>query len=153
MKKITIALSLLLSGLVTHAQTRDEQFFWNNKLVDACAILFTFVLIVFFVLALFKRVFDYRLKNKVIDKQVTEGMALSVLGSIEPKEGKFVNVKWFAILGGIGAGLLIVDYTKPLGIHSIAIMFLSIAFSFLGYHLFVSWQLKNHGNSNRIKPD
>ncbi|RYY61323.1 MAG: hypothetical protein EOO05_06825 [Chitinophagaceae bacterium] len=145
MKRILLASAVLLSTFVSQAQdlASGDRRIYDPRFLDAFGILFTFVLIVFFVLAIFKRVFDYRLKNKVIDKQVTEGMAMSVLGSAEPKEGRFINVKWFAILGGIGAGLLIVHYTQPLGIHSLAIMFLSISFSFLGYHLFLSRQNKS----------
>ena len=45
--------------------------------------------------------------------------------------------KWFAMLAGTGVGLTLVNYTMPLGVHSIAIMSFSIAASFLGYYLFI----------------
>ena len=145
MKKTAILFLLILVSVFANAQDLyRDQFYLTQKVIEIVAVIFTFVLIVFFILALLKRVFDYRLKNKVIDKQVTEGMALSVLGSSEPKEIRFINIKWFAILAGIGAGLLIVNYTQPLGIHSLAIMFLSISASFLGYHLFLTMQGKKN---------
>jgi hypothetical protein len=37
----------------------------------------------------------------------------------------------------LGAGLMIVNYTQPLGIHSLAIMAFSISLSFLGYYFFI----------------
>jgi len=132
---------MILFGVLSKAQGPGQVEY--QKTVEIVAVISTFIMVLLFILALFKRIFDHRLKNKVIDKQVTENMALSILGDHIGKEGRFVNVKWFAILAGIGAGLLIVDYTRPLGIHSLAIMFLSIAFSFLGYHLFLSMQNKN----------
>jgi hypothetical protein len=41
------------------------------------------------------------------------------------------------MLAGTGVGLTLVNYTMPLGVHSIAIMSFSIAASFLGYYLFI----------------
>ena len=54
-----------------------------------------------------------------------------------PKEDRNINIKWFAILTGIGMGLTIINYTLPLGIHPLAIIAFSIAASFLGYFLFL----------------
>ncbi len=134
---------MILVATVANAQDDGRQPI-DYHLFEICATVASFVLMAFFILALIKRILDYRLKNKVIDKQVTEGMALSVLGESNLQEGRFLNVKWFALLSGIGIGLLIVKFTQPLGIHSFAIMFLSIAASFLGYHLFLSSQGKKN---------
>jgi len=41
------------------------------------------------------------------------------------------------VLTCIGIGLLIIDATLPLGIHSVAIMAFSIALSFLGYFMYI----------------
>ena len=57
-------------------------------------------------------------------------------------EEKHINIKWFAILAGLGIGLLLVYYTKPLDIHSLAIMAFSISLSFLGYYFFVKQATK-----------
>ena len=79
---------------------------------------------------------DYRLKNKIIDKGISEELASSLL-HVDPNESKNINIKWFAILAGIGTALTIIYYTLPLGIHSLAIMAFCIAASFLGYYFFL----------------
>jgi len=145
MKKISIALSLVFLCSIANAQDVRYQEF-DHHVTEIVATVFSFVLVAFFILAVIKRILDYRLKNKVIDKQVTEGMAMSVLGSSDLGESRFLNVKWFAILFGIGVGLLVVKYTQPLGIHSLAIMFLSISLSFLGYHFFLARNRENEKN-------
>lgn len=109
----------------------------ESRTIEIIAIIAVCVLIVYFSLAILNRVLDYRLKNKVIDKQVTENMALNVLGTHE-KDQRYINVKWFALLAGTGVGLLLVHVTMPIGHHSMAIMFLSIAAGFLGYHMFLT---------------
>jgi len=62
---------------------------------------------------------------------------ISSLLQTKTGEDRNINIKWFAILAGIGAGLMIVNYTMPLGFHSIAIMAFSISLSFLGYYFFL----------------
>ena len=83
-----------------------------------------------------KKIFEYRLKNKIVDKGISENIAQSILETKSNNEAKYVNVKWFAILAGLGMGLIGVNYTQPLGFHSLAIMAFSISLSFLGYYLF-----------------
>ncbi|RYY57400.1 MAG: hypothetical protein EOO09_02790 [Chitinophagaceae bacterium] len=142
MKKITLSFSLLLLSIAGFSQDQyDERMHMQSKHIEIVAMIGCFVLVVYFVLALLNRILDHRLRNKVIDRQVTENMALNILGTHE-QDQRFINVKWFAILAGIGIGLLVVNYTQPYGLHSLAIMFLSIAASFLGYHLFLTAQRK-----------
>ena len=83
-----------------------------------------------------KRILDHRIKNKILDRGITDNVAMSILQT-NPNENRNINIKWFAILTGIGAGLSLVNFTRPLGIHSLAIMTFSIAVSFLGYYYFL----------------
>ncbi|HKC37674.1 MAG TPA: hypothetical protein VKB95_16470, partial [Chitinophagaceae bacterium] len=71
------------------------------------------------------------------DKGISENIAHSILETKTTEDNKYANVKWFAILAGIGMGLTGVNYTQPLGFHSLAIMAFSISLSFLGYYLFI----------------
>jgi hypothetical protein len=89
-----------------------------------------------FILTVAKRIMDYRLKNKIIEKGIPENIISSILQT-NPKEDRNLNIKWFAILSGLGIGLIIVNYTQPLGIHSLAIMAISISTSFLGYFFYL----------------
>jgi len=91
----------------------------------------------YFFLAIIKRIFEHRLKNKIIDKGIPENVAQSILEAKASEDSKHANIKWFAILAGLGIGLTGVNYTQPLGFHSLAIMAFSISLSFLGYYLFI----------------
>jgi len=90
----------------------------------------------YFIINIMKRIFEHRLKNKIVDKGISENIAQSILATQKPEDNRYANVKWFAILAGIGLGLTGVNYTQPLGFHSLAIMAFSISLSFLGYYLF-----------------
>jgi hypothetical protein len=89
-----------------------------------------------------KRIFEHRLKNKIVDKGISENIAHSILETKATEDNKYANVKWFAILAGIGLGLTGVNYTQPLGFHSLAIMAFSISLSFLGYYFFIRYSEK-----------
>jgi hypothetical protein len=93
-------------------------------------------LFMWFVLTIIKQIMNYRLKNKVIEKAIPEQIVTSLFET-DGKEHKNANIKWFAILTGIGVGLTIVYYTLPLGIHSLAIIAFCMAASFLSYFIFL----------------
>lgn len=107
----------------------------NMEVFNVCATIVAFILVMVFVLTVLKRVLEYRLKNKIADKGISENIASSILQTT--KDDGSPNIKWFLILTCLGIGLTIINYTLPLGIHSLAIMSFSIAVSFLGYHIFL----------------
>lgn len=108
----------------------------DKEIFNICASIFVVGLFMIFILAILKRMMDFRLKNKILEKGIPENVALSILQT-NPKDDRNINIKWFAILTGVGAGLTIIYYTLPLGIHSLAIMSFCIAASFLGYFFFL----------------
>jgi hypothetical protein len=133
MKKIITTAIATLGIVIAKAQGNngmDEEFF------QVCAVIFVMLSIMAFILAIIKKIIDYRLKNKIIDKGISENIASSILQTT-PHEGTNTNIKWFAISAGLGAGLMIVNYTQPLGFHSLAVMAFSISLSFLGYYFFI----------------
>jgi hypothetical protein len=89
-----------------------------------------------FILTIMKRIVDFRLKSKIVEKGIPENIVSSILQT-NPKEDRNINIKWFAILAGLGAAFVIIKFTLPLGIHSLAIMAFCIAASFLGYFFFI----------------
>jgi len=107
----------------------------NSEIFEVCATIFVVGLFMLFILTVMKQIFEHRLKNKILDKGMSENIATSIL-STHGNENKNTNIKWFAILAGIGIGLTGVNYTQPLGFHSLAIMAFSISLSFLGYYFF-----------------
>jgi drug/metabolite transporter (DMT)-like permease len=107
----------------------------NTEIFEICATIFVVGLFMLFILTVLKQIFEHRLKNKIVDKGISENIANSIL-STHSNENKNSNIKWFAILAGLGLGLTGVNYTQPLGFHSLAIMAFSISLSFLGYYFF-----------------
>ena len=134
MKKILITTSALAITFAANAQpnttiNQRDIFEVTASLIMASVAMFT-------ILNIIKRYMDFRLKNKIIDKGVSETVVASIL-RVNPNETRNSNIKWFLILLGIGTALTIIYYTLPLGIHSLAIMAFSIATSFLAYYFFL----------------
>ena len=133
MKKIITTLIALQILFTANAQGNVQM---DEDVVRTLSIIAVLLSFMFFILAVLKKIFDYRLKNKIVEKGVTENIASSILQN-STTDNKHINIKWFALLAGIGTGLMIVNYTQPLGFHSLAIMAFSISLSFLGYYFFI----------------
>ena len=135
MKKIiTIIAAGILSFSVNAQGDLDLEF--RPEVFRSVAAIFVVGMFMYFIINIMKRIFEHRLKNKIVDKGISENIAQSILASQTTEDNKYANVKWFAILAGIGIGLTGVNYTQPLGFHSLAIMAFSISLSFLGYYFF-----------------
>lgn len=129
------AISCTVNAQVTTASAVGEDVF------NIVASIFTLALVMIFFLAIMKRVLDHRIKKKIIEKGIPESIASAVLQT-NIKEDRNSNIKWFAVLTGIGLALTIIHNTLPLGIHSLAIMSFCIAGSFLGYFFFSKYSEK-----------
>jgi len=137
MKKIVILAIATLSTFAVNAQDhiiQNTEF--RPEVFRVVATIFVVALFMLFILTIMKRIFEYRLKNKIVEKGIPENVVSSILQT-KSSEDRNINIKWFALLAGIGAGLAIVNYTLPLGFHSLAIMAFSISISFLGYYFFL----------------
>ena len=108
----------------------------NEEVFRAIAVIFVMLALMVFIIFVLQRIFDYRLKNKIIEKGIAENIASSILQN-DNRDNKDVNIKWTSLLAGLAIGLTLVNYTRPLGIHSLAIMSFCIALSFLGYFLYL----------------
>jgi len=133
-KAITIIAAGFVSFSVNAQGDLDMEF--RPEVFRSVAAIFVVGMFMYFIINIMKRIFEHRLKNKIVDKGISENIAQSILASQTTEDNKYANVKWFAILAGIGLGLTGVNYTQPLGFHSLAIMAFSISLSFLGYYLF-----------------
>lgn len=140
MKKLV---SLVTIGAIPNlANAQSGKFLYiNMEIFRACTILFLIGMFMLFILTIMRYIMDHRLKNKIVEKGVPDHIATSILQT-DPKGNRNANIKWFAILTGLGVGLTIVYYTLPLDIHSLAIMAFCIGASFLGYFLFLKYTEK-----------
>jgi hypothetical protein len=135
MKKTISIAAVILTPFILNAQNTKAPDTYN-PIFNTCAIIFVIGLFMIFFLTVFKKVMEYRLKNKIVERGIPENVASSILQT-NPKEDRNTNIKWAAILAGLGAGFTIIYYTLPLGIHSLAIMAFSVAASFLSYFFFL----------------
>lgn len=139
MKKIFSFIALTLSSIAVSAQdqqTKLIQGYYMTEVFRTVSIIITIMIFMIFVITLLKMFFDNRLKHKIVDKGIQESVAASLLQTT-PKNDQQSTIKWACLLGGLGAGLFIVNYTQPLGIHSIGIMALSLSVSFLAYYFII----------------
>jgi purine-cytosine permease-like protein len=139
MKKIMSLVAIIATPALAFAQNPGDEM--EREMFKTSSIIFLFALIMLFVFLILKHFLDYRIKHKILDKEIPENVVASIL-QITPKENGNANIRWFSILMGLGVGLTIVYYTMPLGIHSMAIMMFCIAASFLGYFLFLKYSNK-----------
>ncbi len=137
MKKILALIPMSLVSYVAIAQDGNRYIMrYNEEVFQVCAAILVVGMFMLFIINIIKRIFEHRLKNKIVDKGISENIAHSILDTGTTEDNKNANIKWFSILAGIGIGLIGVNYTQPLSFHSLAIMAFSISLSFLGYYFF-----------------
>lgn len=140
MKKPFLTIIAIASTFAATAQN-DSITTMDKDIQVLIGMLVVIALISFTILTIIKRWMEYRLKNKLIDNGLSENIINSILQD-GTNRNKNSNIKWFAILAGVGTALTIINYTLPLGIHSIAIMTFSVSASFLGYFFFLKYSDK-----------
>ncbi len=146
MKKIFLTFTAVSASLFSMAQEKIDSNLLHQPNKDTVssqdaipfAVLGLFLLIGYFILKAVKLFFDTRLKNKIIDKGVSEQLAVSILQN-NSDDNKTEAIKWFFLLSGIGLGLFIISKQPVLSIDSAAIMAFSLAASFMGYYLYLRY--------------
>jgi hypothetical protein len=83
-----------------------------------------------FILTVIRTFLDHKLKNKMLDKGISETLVASFLQK-DSDNAKHTSMKWVFILIASGIGLFITNQYLPLGLHSIGVMAISIAVGFL----------------------
>jgi len=139
MKKSIIIIATILVSVAANAQDnfdplKDRQFIFDS--VNICAVLLVIYLLSGFILRIVKQSLDYKLKNKMLDKQTGEPVIAQLLQPESNKESRRYLLQWFFILTAIGIGFTAMKLSGPFGLHSLAIMAFSIAAGFGGYYYF-----------------
>ena len=111
MKKVLTITMAFLGVIAVNAQEgyRFTENGMNGEVFRVCATIFVVLAFMVFILAILKRILEYRLKNKIVDKGIPENIVSSILQKDTGENGN-MNIKWFAILAGLGIGLTIVNY-------------------------------------------
>jgi hypothetical protein len=145
MRKITI----IFGGCLT---TITNTFAQNNKPITGATsnveplapesitqIVFPILFIsflIFMLSSLVKYFLDVRLKNKLIDRGMSEQL-LAYLSSKNGQEKQNETIKLAILFCGIGTGLTMIYFTAPVHIHSLAIMAFSLGVSYLAYFFYL----------------
>lgn len=138
MKKLIFLVAIVFIPALSNAQNPykfTDGSSVTRGLIDIPAMILVLYLVIMLIINIIRTIMDHRLKSKMIDKGVSENIVMQFL---QPRNQDVKNqsIKWFLILTGIGAGLTMINFSLPIGIHSIAIMSFSIAASFFGYYYF-----------------
>ncbi|MDP4148184.1 MAG: hypothetical protein Q8927_11295 [Bacteroidota bacterium] len=138
MKKLLSTSAVLMISLGAFAQ-EDKEPLVNRQLIfdilNITAVVGIIYLLSNWILQIMKTNLDYRLKNKIIEKETAENIVSQLVQPARRDEGNGRTIlQWFFILAGIGVGFTLVDFTQPFGLHSLAIMAFSIAAGFAGFY-------------------
>jgi hypothetical protein len=144
MKKAIIAAAILTSTFVANAQDKQEPLIDRELVFDVvhiCAVVLIIYLVSSFILQLIRQNLDYRLKSKIIEKQTDENVVAQLVPADKTNPVNSI-LQWFCTLMGVAIGFLIMTFTQPFGLHSLAIMAFSVAAG-LGIYYFFTRRNKN----------
>jgi hypothetical protein len=148
MKKLLTTGGILCMAFAVQAQSpenfnplTDRQFYFDT--LNIIGILSGLYIISSFIQRLFKQYYGYRIKNRMLDKGTEENIVKELLQP-EKKDNKDYVLQWFCMLASIGAGIFLVSWIRPFGLHSLAILAFSIAAGFGAYFYFSRQTEKMH---------
>jgi len=132
---IPIASAFAQNQSITTQSGVNEPLLSESKTEIIMPILFISFLIVMLI-SLVKYFLDFRLKNKLIDRGMSEQLS-AYLSNKNDQEKKDEVIKLAILFCGIGLGLLITYFSAPIDIHSLAIMSFSLGISYLAYFFYL----------------
>lgn len=92
--------------------------------------------LIFMLVTLIKHFLEFRLKNKLIDRGMSEQLSAYLLEK-NAQEKQHESAKLAILFCGIGGGLTITYLTTPINIHSLAIMAFSLGLSYSAYFFYL----------------
>src|SRR5277367_1624199 len=139
MKKAFIIAAALCGSLAAYAEDKPEPLINRDfifDLIHIIAVLLVIYLISAFILQLVRSNFDFRLKSKILERQTEENIVGQL---VQPDRVNPLNtiLQWICALAGVGVGFMLIEFTEPFGLHSLAIMAFSVAAGLGLYYYFV----------------
>jgi hypothetical protein len=144
MKKALFVLVALSGSIAAYAEDKPEPLINREfifDLIHIIAMLLVIYLISSFIIQLERSNFDFRLKSKIMERQTQDPIVNQLVQPDKPNPYNLI-LQWVCAIAGVGVGFLIVDATEPYGLHSLAIMALSVAAGLIVYY-FVAKRPKN----------
>lgn len=140
MKKLLLSLLVVATSLAANAQENSFEPFKDRQFLFDCLNISSIILVIYllsnFILRLVKNWLEHKLKNRIIDKETPEPIVVQILQPESRTERRNFLLQWFFILAAIGIGFMIMNLSRPFGLHSLAIMALSVAAGFGAYYYF-----------------
>jgi hypothetical protein len=139
MKKTLTTAAILCFSIAAQAQDNNFDPFKDRQLyfdiLNICGILAVIYLISSFIMLVLKQHYNYRIKNRMLDKGTEENIVRQLLPPDKNDNRNYI-LQWFCMLAAIGAGLILVSLIRPFGLHSLAILAFSLAAGFGAYYYF-----------------
>ncbi len=107
----------------------------NSESIEIFMPIFAITLVAILVVQITRIILESKLKNKIIDRGISEQLASAILGN-SAADKKNDSIKWAFLLIGLSGGLIVSYNTMPLHIHSIAIITFSLGLSYLFYYFY-----------------
>ena len=139
MKKALFIFVALSASIAAYAEDKPEPLINREfifDLIHIIAMLLVIYLISSFILQLVRSNFDFRLKSKIVERQTEENIVGHL---VQPDKTSPLNtvMQWICALAGVGVGFMFIEFTRPFGLHSLAIMAFSVAGGLGLYYYFV----------------
>lgn len=143
MKKLLTSMIMLLATVQVFAQNKPTDT--KPDLVAPAAIepisqillpILFISFLVFMLISLVKYFLEFRLKNKLIHRGMSEQLSAYLFDNNDQEKQNEV-VKLAILFCGIGLGLTMVYLTAPIHVHSLAIMAFSLGLSYLAYFFYL----------------
>ena len=141
MKKLFTSIIGFASSTIVLAQDASPEtpptLTGHDSIIQVILPLFAIGLVVTLIILLTRNILDFRLRNKIIDRGISEQLARSLLEK-SSEDKKEDSIKWAFLLLGLGGGFTLSYYSMPLDIHSLAIVAFSLGLSYLAYFFYLN---------------
>lgn len=143
MKKVVVFAAAICGSVVAYAEDKPEPLINRDFIFDfihIIAVILVIYLISSFILQLLRSNFDFRLKSKILERQADENIVAQL---IRPDRVNPLNtvLQWVCTLAAVGVGFMLIEFTQPFGLHSLAIMAFCVATG-LGLYYYVAQRAK-----------
>jgi H+/Cl- antiporter ClcA len=138
MKKAFVFAAALFGSVVAFAQDKPEPLINRDfifDLIHIIAVLLVIYLISSFILQLLRSNFDFRLKSKMLERQTDENVVGQLVQTDRVNPLNTV-MQWICTLASVGVGFILIEFTQPFGLHSLAIMAFCVAAGLGVYYYF-----------------
>lgn len=141
MLRILLAIPLLLIARPSMGQEYHigENFEFSIQLFDVLAIITVIFLITQALLGLVKMFLQFRLKHKIVDKNLSETLTAQVLATESGNQAdqKSNAIRWSLLFMGLGAAFGIISIFQLYGMNALSVLCLALSVSLLLYFVYL----------------